>query len=251
MPSMGNEGKVVFVYGQSAPTVLCAPLRVCDIELEPGETVMGEPHAGDPVRWDVEPAIVGTGDKKTVHLIIKLKSDEIGLNTNLMIPTDRRAYYINLVSAATQFSTHVAFYYPDSQAKAWEAQRAAMAKESAPVVSEMPALSIDNLRFNYAVTVDKGSPHFAPTRVFDDGEKTYFQMPLSMKVDEAPAFVLIGTDGKEQLVNYRVRNGYYVIDRIFTKAALIAGVGNEQDRVIVTRDTCKQRNWLGNCVVSE
>jgi len=33
----GADGKVIFLYGQSQPFVVCSPLQVCDIELEAGE----------------------------------------------------------------------------------------------------------------------------------------------------------------------------------------------------------------------
>ncbi len=36
----GPDGSVLFIFGQTLPTVVCASLRACDIQLEPGETVM-------------------------------------------------------------------------------------------------------------------------------------------------------------------------------------------------------------------
>lgn len=44
--STGADGRVVFVFGESMPTVVCSPLRMCDIELQPGEMVVEEPHIG-------------------------------------------------------------------------------------------------------------------------------------------------------------------------------------------------------------
>ena len=35
------------------------------------------------------------------------------------------------------------------------------------------------------------------------------------------------------MVNYRVRGNYYVVDRLFDQAVLLAGVGREQDRVTI------------------
>ena len=53
MPKLDSGGRVVFQFSESAPTIVCAPLRVCDIELQAGETVQGAPHIGDGVRWKV------------------------------------------------------------------------------------------------------------------------------------------------------------------------------------------------------
>ena len=36
MPTQGENGKVVYIYGQGMPVLVCAPLRVCAIELAIG-----------------------------------------------------------------------------------------------------------------------------------------------------------------------------------------------------------------------
>jgi type IV secretion system protein VirB9 len=232
-PVPGDNGKIVFTFGESQPTIVCAPLRACDIELEPGEMVLDKPHAGDPVRWSIEPAISGVGATKTVHVIIKPREE--GLDTNLVIPTDRRMYHLRIVSAQKNYMPAVAFYYLDTEQKLWEAHQAQLQKEEAIRVAEFPALTVDKLNFNYRANKQRGKPAFIPVRVFDDGEKTYIQMPQAMQNREAPSLVLIGSDKTEQLVNYRLKGGYYIVDRIFDKAALIAGVGKHQDRVIISR----------------
>lgn len=245
MPVMGEEGKVVYVFGESRPTIVCAPLRVCDVELEAGETV-NNADVGDAVRWSLKPSISGAGADKTVHVIIKPK--DYGLDTNAVIATDRRTYYLRLVSpreGINAYTTRVAFFYPENERKAWEAQRAAMVKENATVVAELPTLTADKLNFGYAI---EGKDHFKPLRVFDDGAKVYIQMPLEFEHREAPALVLVGKDGKEQLVNYRLKNDYYIVDKLFSKAALILGVGDDQRRVTITRDECKKRGFFGSCV---
>ena len=39
-------------------------------------------------------------------------------------------------------------------------------------------------------------------------------------------------DGNE-MVNYRVRGDYYIVDKLFDQAVLVSGVGREQDRVSI------------------
>lgn len=234
MPAQGMEGRVVFTFGQSDPTVVCTPLRVCDIELEPGEVIVGEPQIGDGVRWKVSPAVHGSGASKTTHVIVKPTARAI--ETNLIIPTDRRIYHVRLASVddSAQYTRFVSFYYPDSQAKAWASYQAQIQKEESPVI-DRPAVSVDQLDFDYHLEIESGDGRFKPIRVFNDGQKTFIQLPSSMSADEAPAFFVIGSDGKEQLVNYRIRDGYYVIDKVFTRGALVAGVGDEQERITIDR----------------
>src|SRR5438309_1114047 len=35
----GADGKVIFLFGEVQPSVVCSPLEVCDIELQAGEVV--------------------------------------------------------------------------------------------------------------------------------------------------------------------------------------------------------------------
>ena len=95
-PAAGADGRVLYSYGAGMPTVVCAPLRVCIVEMEPGEKIVGEPHIGDAVRWNVAPAIYGEGPQATALIVLKPQAP--GLDTNMLITTDRRAYYLRLIS---------------------------------------------------------------------------------------------------------------------------------------------------------
>ncbi len=68
-----------------------------------------------------------------------------------------------------------------------------------------------------------------PVRAFDDGTHVSIQMPAGMKASEAPALMVAAGSGS-QMVNYRVRGDYYVVDRLFDQAVLVSGVGRQQDR---------------------
>ena len=41
-PVSGADGRVVYSFGAGLPTVVCAPLRLCMIELQSGEHIAGE-----------------------------------------------------------------------------------------------------------------------------------------------------------------------------------------------------------------
>ena len=53
-PVAGEYGSVEFSYGDSQPTVICAPLKVTDIALQEGEKI-NSLQIGDAVRWTLEP----------------------------------------------------------------------------------------------------------------------------------------------------------------------------------------------------
>jgi type IV secretion system protein VirB9 len=66
--------------------------------------------------------------------------------------------------------------------------------------------------------------------------KTYIQFKngTAKKNVEAPVLVVY-EHKKEVIANYRAANDMYIVDKVFDKAALIAGTGSRQDRVVITR----------------
>jgi type IV secretion system protein TrbG len=215
------------------PVVDCAPLRTTDLQLEPGETIT-DVASGDSERWLVTPASSGDPRNPTPHLAIKPTAG--GISTNLTIYTTRHIYHLMLRSRAGHEMQQVAFYYPKELEQAMQNADHAAAKarepESQPdgVVATLASLDPGVMNFSYAVSGPKVP--WKPIRAFDDGTHTYIQMPATTKSSEAPALMVAAGDGNE-MVNYRVRGDYYVVDKLFDQAVLVSGVGREQDRVSI------------------
>ncbi len=236
-PTSGSDGRVLYSFGVGLPTVVCAPLRVCIIELQAGERIEGEPQIGDSVRWNISPAMYGKGDQATPVLV--LKPQTAGLDTNLLVTTDRRAYYLRLISKPTDYVARVGFQYPDDDSAArWQQhlqeQRLAEkeAKRSAEVVPAVVA--IERMNFGYSL---KGGKGIRPVRVFDDGAKTYIQMPSELQHKEAPVLLVLGSDGKGTMTNYRVNRQIYIVDRLFDRAQLLLGSGKKAQKVEIKRES--------------
>jgi P-type conjugative transfer protein TrbG len=234
-PAIGNDGRVVYTYGAGLPIVVCAPLHVCMVELEPGEKIVGEPHIGDSVRWEISPTASGSGPDSTPILIIKPRIS--GLDTTMIVPTDRRAYYIRLQSKPAEYVARVAFTYPEDRNRQWQVflakQHEQEQQEKAQRVAELPKTAIDNLYWKY--TIKGGTPSTRPAHVLDDGVKTYIQMPQEAVHRELPVLVVKTPDGSE-MVNYRVKDNIYIVDRLFDRAALLLGVGKHQTKVEIVRE---------------
>jgi type IV secretion system protein VirB9 len=235
-PAVGRDGRILYSYGAGLPTVVCAPLRVCMIELQAGEKLVGEPHIGDSVRWNLSPASYGNGD--TATSVIALKPLAPGLDTNLLITTDRRAYYLRLLSKPDDYVARVAFAYPDEEEneRKWREHLAQQKDQErrASQIAELPRNALESMFFDYRVK--GGDDSTRPIRVFDDGKKTYIQMGPLAKNREVPALVIIGADGKQEMVNYRVKDDMYIVDRLFDRAALILGSGKKARRVEINRE---------------
>jgi type IV secretion system protein TrbG len=234
-PAVGRDGRVLYSYGAGLPTVVCAPLRVCMIELQSGEKLVGEPHIGDSVRWNLSPAMYGTGASATP--VIVLKPQGPGLDTNLLITTDRRAYYLRLLSKPDDYVARVGFAYPDDDdnERKWQQQLAEQKDQQARSarIAELAPNAVESMFFNYRL---KGDDSILPVRVFDDGRKTYIQISRTAKNREAPVLVVIGPDGKQEMVNYRVKDDMYIVDRLFDKAELILGSGKKARKVEIARE---------------
>lgn len=237
----GEDGKVVFLFGLSQPTIVCSPLRLCDLELQGGEQVLNV-HVGDNVRWKFDGARSGPNGA-VPHVLIK--PVEAGLETSLVITTDRRAYHIHLRSSERQYMARIGFDYANDPGNVVAAlNQSAPQHNAAP--SGIPGFgSVDDLDFDYRI---RGDSRFKPVRVFNDGVKTYIEMPSSFNQGEAPVLLVLGPGRKEALVNYRIRGNRYIVDQIFDRAILVAGVGRRQDRITLTRSN---RNRQSSSLITD
>jgi type IV secretion system protein VirB9 len=245
-PTPGADGRVVYVFGQGMPVMVCAPLRVCAVELQAGEHLQSQPQIGDSRRWEITPVMSGSGLDVTPLLIVK--PIEAGLETDLIVPTDRRTYVLRLVSDPTRFVSRLAFQYPGEDKVKWatfQAQQDAAkrdadilaaqerAKDKQAGVVPMADDAIDNLYFDYKLG---GDAAFRPDRVLDDGRHTYLIYPNDGRFRELPTLLMM-VNGKTELVNFRVDGSRYIVDRLFDKAVLVVGVGKKQTRVTIARAT--------------
>jgi type IV secretion system protein VirB9 len=183
-----------------------------DIELQPGETITAI-LGGDTARWLVDKAQSGTNKGQQWHIYVKpLKS---GIETNLIIDTDKHSYQVKL-EASDWYSPIVGWTYPQEDAAIYRAK-----EEKEKEVVNLSHTSPDKLNFNYKFDTKKYP--WSPEAVFDDGVKTYLRMPVGMSSDEAPALLIKDSKGDLLLVNYRVQSNCYVVDRIFNEAVLRVG----------------------------
>src|SRR5947209_11025681 len=234
-PIIRRDEFIQYPYGLTEAVVSCQPLRVCDIELEAGEEIL-QVSLGDGSRWLASPAFSGDGEGLTPHVLVK--PTELGIATNAVITTTRRSYYLALVSRTD--ATHVRrvkFYYPQDLVQqangVFRAKAAQRRQDQQSIVARLPRLAPEALNFNDRIVGD--DVPWKPVRVFDDGTHVYIQMPPAMRVTEAPALLVQTRTGDAALVNYRLRQPYYVVDKLFETALLITGVGTHQERVTIRR----------------
>jgi len=178
------------------------------------------------VRWVVGDTSSGSGGTKQGHVLVKPFS--AGLKTNLVIMTDRRSYHLALESTDKTAMAAISWTYPQDQLVALQQQN----KQAEAASSITDGVALEDLHFRYAISGD--NPPWRPVRAFDDGSKVYIEFPSRLDQGEAPPLFVVGPTGDSELVNYRVRRNYYIVDRLFAAAELRLGQKPQQ---VVRTDT--------------
>jgi len=237
----GPNGRVLFVYGQAQPTIVCGLFLICDIAMEPGEFI-DTVNIGDSTRWVLNPARVGEGDSVTDHILIK--PEEAGLVTSLFVATNRRSYMMKLRSTERDSMGQVGFLYGNSRITTNVSLNSGNTQslgesELSNISSDMPILprpvnpapsgqiiTVDptpvgedviakNLDFEYTLAGD--SVPWKPIRVYDDGVKTYIDFnKIRVQAQELPVFLVNDTGS--------------------VGAMLMLGKGRKASKVFIYRD---------------
>ncbi|SKA06106.1 type IV secretion system protein VirB9 [Cetobacterium ceti] len=203
-----NGVQTNFVYNEDAMyTIYCRVNYLTAIMLAPNEQIISV-SGGDTARWQKSQS--KTGSREGTREVIYIKPFSIGLKTNLIINTNKRMYNINLYSAKEWYNPVIKWLYPDEQMKIQQLKEKTVIKTMG---------SLENHNYNYTISTKKYD--FAPSTIFDDGEKTYFVLK---NVQELPVFYIRDKGSKvDQLVNFRIQGNYYIVDRIFEEGVLKLG----------------------------
>lgn len=238
-PSQDGYVNAVQVYAWSEGALYrlyTAPERVSEIALQPGESLISV-AAGDTVRWVIGDTTSGSGSSRRTHILVKPSA--VGLKTNLVITTDRRVYHVQVESTARTAMASISWTYPADELLA--VQRGDGPAEAAPIAA---GVAVEALNFGYRIEGD--DPPWRPLRAFDDGSQVFIEFPSTLSQGEAPPLFVRGAGGRTELVNYRLRGRYYVVDRLFSAAELRLGERRQQIVRIIRADPAQQRRRRGS-----
>jgi type IV secretion system protein VirB9 len=70
-----------------------------------------------------------------------------------------------------------------------------------------------------------------PVQAFDDGSHEYLLFSSTAALESDMPSLYVGQGSEQELVNYQVRQNYYVVDRLYADAALSQGAGSERQTV--------------------
>ena len=166
------------------------------LEFAPNERIENV-SIGDAVGWQVTP-------NRRANILFLKPID--GQATNMTVVTDQRRYLFDLRLAPQGSKAPpayaVRFVYPAPIA-------------AAPLPARETGPQVANAAYSVA-----GAQAIAPSRIFDDGEMTYFEWPAEAA---APAIFALAADGSESMVNYAVRGRYVVVQQLAPRFTLRDG----------------------------
>jgi P-type conjugative transfer protein TrbG len=202
-----------------------APLRVTTLTLGEGETLVSK-AAGDTVRWQIGEVGSGVGATARTHVLVKPL--ERGLETNLVLTTNRRVYLLHLKSgSADAFNAAAAWDTADEDTVDADQGAAERSVVDQLVTPQGP------LDARYRIEPQGRRARWTPSSVFNDGQRTFIAFNADLQVDEAPVLFVLTPDGEAQLVNYRQQGGLFVVDRVFDRAEL--RLGDRRPQVVLIR----------------
>jgi P-type conjugative transfer protein TrbG len=207
-----------------------SPDYVTTILLEKGEQILSK-VSGDTSRWILGNTIVGSGADQQVAIMLKPIAPN--LHTDIVLTTSKRAYFLDVYShPGDAYQSGISWTYPDDELAAMQQQAAQSDQNDTANIGQ--GLSIASLNFNYHIKMDQGSkPDWYPLQVFDDGSKTYIRFSNGLGTSDAPPLFILQQGNRADLVNYRVKGDYYIVDRLIDRAELRYG---EAPQTIVEMD---------------
>jgi type IV secretion system protein VirB9 len=217
--------------------VLTAVGKVTDIILQPGERLAGTGPvaAGDTARWIIGDTESGSGGTRQVHILVK--PTQAALSTNLVINTDKRTYHIELQASPATYMAAVSWHYPQDALIVVRDQAQADTPQPAPQLpSSSPTTTmIDPTKLNFGYRIEGDHAPWRPLLAFDDGQRVFIELPPGIATSELPPLFTLGADGKDQLVNYRLKDNYFIVDHLFGAAELRLGDKHNQRVVRIKR----------------
>ena len=173
----------------------------------------------DSESWEITGDVWPSPEGSRQLIMIKPKID--GLETNMLIVTDKRLYHFVLYSTKKDYQPMVKFRYP--------AERKFITKNTIKakpekIVTSYGEADLDLVSFNYKIRVPifQKKVDWVPNPVYDDGSFTYIQLPETVLQKEFPVIYENGRD----IVNYEIhptKHNLIIVNKLIEKLTLRVG----------------------------
>ena len=204
--SQGNS-TMTFVYSpDQLYKIYCRRGYLTDLAFKKGEkiTFVG---GGDTAGWAVSTAEIDG----TPHLYVKPVVESS--TTNLIVATDKHSYQL-ILNTSEWYNPMVKWVY---DAETQETNLLRQEKDARITTGNLNITNVDDLDFNYDVS--GGSEGDRPVMVFSDGAQTYIKFKRA-RAKQVPLFVRERGKKEMALVSYRIKDEYYIVEKVFEVAQL-------------------------------
>ncbi len=186
------------------------------IQLEPGEEMLETPYLSEPDVWRISRGMGIVDGQPTQYLM--LKPDYSGLNSTLVIITNRRIYQLEISSYKDHYMPYVKWIYRRQveDSASWLKHQMELFNEHQKQKEEGKKQFIIH---NYKMTLSSRKITWKPTAVYDDGQKTYFVLDRKTLNTKLPA---IFNDSRE-IINYEVKDNVLIVNQLIEKVTLRLG----------------------------
>lgn len=203
---------------------------ITDVQLRPNEVVQ-KVAAGNTTQWAVDQDMVDN----IQHIYIKPLVS--GTQTNLVVNTNKRVYRF-LLNSTNAVEYAVAFTFPNEDKADYEAMQAE--KHAQKVKAKQKELDFSQRTISVDYKVKKNSHvsrEYLPKAVFDDGLKTYIELPAAAR-DKFPTLYSYDDSSKKlQLVNYRIHNQKMLeLDAVVKRIKLVY---SQNDYLLIEKEVKK------------
>ena len=211
--SQGNSTMIFSYSPNQLYKIYCRMGFITDLAFKKGETI-NYVGGGDTAGWSISKTNVDGVE----HLLIK-PVVETG-TTNFFIATDKHTYQV-IVNSSNWYNPMVKWVYGQETITENLLEKK---KNERVITGNVNVSNITHMDFNYVASGNGNKPEL----IFSDGEKTYLKFK-SIKNKQVPIFVRAKNRKEMSLVNYTVKDNYYIIDKVFDVAQI-----RESDKDIVT-----------------
>jgi P-type conjugative transfer protein TrbG len=245
----GSGGRVILTYGAGTPTIICALLKVTEIDLEPGETISKDGvDLGDSTEFLVSTRRAGTGRDAYDYLVLKPSAQDI--ETTMTVGTDRRVYYFRIRSTENQFLSRVAFSYPEEEtvkAKALQEQSLILTQRQVASLAAAPPPPPPVKKWSYTIRKKgRDADYLVPLSVGDDGAHTHIQFSEEARTRGLPVLQIRDATGPIP-ANSHWETNTLIVDALFKDGCLLQGVGKKQQSVCIHNEKSgKETSHDGN-----
>lgn len=211
--SQGNSTMIFSYSPNQLYKIYCRMGFITDLAFKKGETI-NYVGGGDTAGWSISKTNVDGVE----HLLVK-PVVETG-TTNFFIATDKHTYQV-IVNSSNWYNPMVKWVYGQETITENLLEKK---KNERVITGNVNVSNITDMDFNYVASGNGNKPEL----IFSDGEKTYLKFK-SIKNKQVPIFVRAKNRKEMSLVNYTVKDNYYIIDKVFDVAQI-----RESDKDIVT-----------------